>query len=120
MPDWSQAKRRRKDLGAAHTKKHGKSHFGYKLSASVDLKHGFIRCIPTGTASEHDGHHFEEVLGEQNTSRDVSADKAYRSRRGRRCSAYWPGAMACSAGQAKAPGHGSVLQKRHGVGARPP
>ena len=61
--------------------KHGKSHFGYKLSVSVDLKHGFIRKIATGTASEHDGHHFEEVLDERNTGRGVYADKAYPSRR---------------------------------------
>lgn len=60
---------------------HCKSHYGYKLSVSVDLKHGFIRCIATGTASEHDGHHFEEVLDEHNTGRDVYADKAYPSRR---------------------------------------
>ncbi len=48
---------------------------------SVDLKHGFIHNIATGTASEHDGHHFEEVLDEHNTGRDVYADKAYPSRR---------------------------------------
>ena len=80
-PGWSQAQRRQKDLDATHTKKHGKGYFGYKLSVSVDLKHGFIRKIATGTASEHDGHHFEEVLDEDNTGRDVYADKAYPSRR---------------------------------------
>lgn len=80
-PDWSEAKRRQKDLDATHTKNHGKSYFGYKLSVSVDLKHCFIREIATGTASEHDGHHFEEVLDEHNTGRDVCADKAYPSRR---------------------------------------
>lgn len=63
----SQAKRRQNDLDATHTKKHGKSHFGYKLSVSVDIKHGFIRCIATGTASEHDGHHFDEVPDEHKT-----------------------------------------------------
>jgi IS5 family transposase len=80
-PDWSKAERRQRDVDATHTKKHGKSHFGYKLSVSVDLKHGFIRKIATGTASEHDGHHFEEVLDEDNTGRDVYADKAYPSKR---------------------------------------
>jgi len=44
-PDWSEAKRRQKDLDATHTKKHGRSHFGYKLSVSADLKHGFVRKI---------------------------------------------------------------------------
>ena len=46
-PDWSEAERRQKDVDATHTKKHGKSYFGYKLSVSVDLKHGFIRRIAT-------------------------------------------------------------------------
>ncbi len=55
---------------------------GYKLSVSVDLiKHGFVRKIATGTASEHHGHYFEEVLDEDNTGRDVCADKAYPSKR---------------------------------------
>ncbi|MCC4607767.1 IS5 family transposase [Xanthomonas campestris pv. zinniae] len=80
QPDWSQAQRRQKDLDATHTKKHGKSYSGYKLSVSVDLKHGFIRRLATGTASEHDGHHFDEVLDMDNTGRAVHADKAYPSR----------------------------------------
>lgn len=79
-PDWSEAKRRQKDVDASHTKKHGKSYFGYKLSVSVDHKHGFIRNVTCGTASEHDGHHFDEVLDLSNTGREVNADKAYPSR----------------------------------------
>ena len=40
MPaDWKPAKRRQKDLDATWTTKHGKSHFGYKLSVSVDRKY---------------------------------------------------------------------------------
>jgi len=78
--DWSQAKRRQKDLDATHTKKHGKSYHGYKLSISVDVKHKFIRTITTGTASEHDSTHFDEVLDQGNTSADVYADKGYPSR----------------------------------------
>lgn len=77
--DWSQAKRRQKDLDATHTKKHGKSYHGYKLSISVDVKHKFIRTITTGTASEHDSTHFDEVLDGGNTSADVYADKGYPS-----------------------------------------
>lgn len=82
-PDWSEAERRQRDVDATHTKKHGKSYFGYKLSVSVDLKHGFIRRIATGTASEHDGHHFDEVLDMHNTGRSVHTDKAYASRQRR-------------------------------------
>lgn len=70
-------------MDATHTKKHGKSYFDYKLSVSVDLKHGFIRAIATGTASEHDGHHFEEVLDMHNTGQAVPANKAYPNRQRR-------------------------------------
>ena len=79
QPAWSEARRRQKDVDATHTKKHGKGYFGYKLSVSVDYKHGFIRGVATGTASEHDGHHFEEVLDVNNTGKEVNADKAYPS-----------------------------------------
>ena len=79
QPAWSEARRRQKDVDATHTKKHGKGYFGYKLSVSVDHKHGFIRGVATGTASEHDGHHFEEVLDVNNTGKEVNADKAYPS-----------------------------------------
>ena len=41
--DWNEAKRRQKDLDATHTKKHGTSYHGYKLSISVDVRHKFIR-----------------------------------------------------------------------------
>lgn len=54
MPaDWKPAKRRQKDLDATWTKKHGKSHFGYKLSINV--------------------------FNAGNTSRDVYADRGYPS-----------------------------------------
>lgn len=79
QPQWSEAKLRQKDTDATHTRKHGKSYFGYKLSVSVDHKHGFIRGVATGTASEHDGHHFDEVLDQRNTGKEVNADKAYPS-----------------------------------------
>lgn len=69
--DWNEAKRRQKDLDATHTKKHGKGYHGYKLSISVDVRHKFIRKITTGTASEHDSTHFDEVLDGHNTSCDV-------------------------------------------------
>ena len=79
-PDWSEARSRQKDVDATHTRKHGKSYFGYKLSVSVDNKHGFIRRVATGTASEHDSHHFDAVLDTNNTGKQVRADKAYGSR----------------------------------------
>ena len=75
--EWSEAKRRQKDLDATHTKKHGKGYHGYKLSISVDVRHKFIRCITT--ASEHDSRHFDDVLHEHNTSADAYADRGYPS-----------------------------------------
>jgi IS5 family transposase len=77
--DWSPAKRRQKDIDATWTKKHGKSHFGYKLSVNVDKRHKFIRKIVTDTACTHDSQHFEAVMDPANTSRDVYADRGYPS-----------------------------------------
>ena len=80
MPaDWKPAKRRQKDIDATWTKKHGKSHFGDKLSINVDKKHKFIREIETDTASPHDSQHFDQVFDTANTSRDVYADRGYPS-----------------------------------------
>lgn len=77
--DWKPAKRRQKDLDATWTKKHGKSHHGFKLSVNVDKKYKFIRKIVTDTASTHDSQHFEAVMDPANTSRDVYADRGYPS-----------------------------------------
>jgi IS5 family transposase len=80
MPaDWMPAKRRQKDLDATWTRKHGKSHHGYKLSVNVDKSHKFIRKIVTDTASTHDSQHFDAVIDSANTSRDVYADRGYPS-----------------------------------------
>lgn len=80
MPaDWTAAKRRQKDVAATWTKKHGKSHFGYKLSINVDKKYKIIRQIETGTASTHDSQHFVNVFYTLNTSLDVYADRGYTS-----------------------------------------
>lgn len=78
MPaSWKPAQRRQKDLDARWTKKHGKSYFGYKVSASADKRYKLVRKIKVSTASEHDTLHFEAVLDPTNTSRDVLADKGY-------------------------------------------
>jgi IS5 family transposase len=80
MPaDWKPAKRRQKDCDATWTKKHGKSHFGYKLSVNVDRKYKVIRKIETDTARTHDSQHFDAVFDPANTSREVYADRGYPS-----------------------------------------
>lgn len=75
--DWSVAKRRQKDTEASWTRKHGKSYFGYKLSASTDKRYKLIRKIKISTARENDTRHLEAVLDPANTSRDLYGDKGY-------------------------------------------
>lgn len=75
--DWKLAKRRQKDTDATWTKKHGKSHYGYKMSVSVDRKHKFIRTWVADTASVHDSQHLEAALDEWNTGAEIYADKGY-------------------------------------------
>ena len=78
MPiEWKLAKRRQKDMDARWTKKHGKSYFGYKVSANADKRYKLVRKIKVSTASEHDTLHFEEVLDPANTNRNILADKGY-------------------------------------------
>ena len=76
--DWSEAKRRQKDVDARWTKKREQSHFGYKNHIAVDVKHKFIRAWQATAANVHDSQVFEEILA-KNTSRDVYADSAYLS-----------------------------------------
>lgn len=76
MPaDWSPPKRRQKDIEARWTKKHGKSYFGYKLSANADNRYKLICKLKVSTASEHDTNHFEDVLDQANTSWAILVDK---------------------------------------------
>ncbi|MEN3260009.1 IS5 family transposase [Sodalis endosymbiont of Spalangia cameroni] len=76
---WKPTRRRQKDLDATWTKKHGKSHYGYKLSVNMDKKYKFIRKIVTDTASTHDSQHFERVIDKANTNRNIYADRGYPS-----------------------------------------
>jgi len=78
MPaEWKPAKRGQKALNSTWTKKHGKRHFGYKLSINVHKKYNFIRKIETDTACTHDSQHFDNVFDTSNSSRDVYADRGY-------------------------------------------
>jgi transposase, IS5 family len=78
--DWSTNKARQKDLDARWTKKNNKSYYGYKNHIQIDVEHKFIRNYKTTEASLHDSQVFEELLSENNTSRAVWADSAYRSK----------------------------------------
>ena len=79
-PDgWSDNKRCQKDVDARWTKKHGKTHYGYKNHISVDRQHKVIRRYQITSAAVHDSRVFEELLDPNNSSGDVWADSAYRS-----------------------------------------
>ena len=72
-------KRRQKDMAARWTKKHGRSHYGYKNHVNVDNKHKLIRTWAVTPANVHDSQLLDELLDEDNSSKDVWADSAYRS-----------------------------------------
>ena len=64
-PDaWSDepAKRRQKDTEARWTKKHGKSHYGYKNHVNIDRRHKLIRRFRVTDAAVHDSQVIEELL----------------------------------------------------------
>ncbi len=73
------AKNRQKDKDARWTKKHGRSHFGYKHHISIDRRHKLVRRYTVSTASVHDSQRLEDVLDANNTASGVWADSAYRS-----------------------------------------
>jgi len=77
--DWSENKKRQKDTEARWVKKNGKNHFGYKNHIDIDVEHKLIRDYEVTPASVHDSNVFEELLDEDNSSRDVWADSAYGS-----------------------------------------
>ncbi len=76
---WSEQKKRQKDTDARWTKKNGQNYYGYKNHIDVDVKHKLIRSYEVTPASVHDSQVFESLLDEDNSSRDVWADSAYRS-----------------------------------------
>ena len=73
------AKRRQKDTDARWTKKHGKSHYGYKNHVNVDRRHKLIRRYKVTDAAVHDSQVLDDVLDGDNTASEVWADSAYRS-----------------------------------------
>jgi IS5 family transposase len=78
--DWNQAKRRQKDTDARWTKKMGKNYYGYKNHINIDVQNKLIRDYAVTDAATHDSQVFDELLDGDNTSRDVFADAAYRSK----------------------------------------
>jgi len=79
---WSEPRRRQKDVDARWKQKNGKNYFGYENHVQADVAHKFIRDYAVTDASVHDSRKFDVLLDEKNTSRDVWADSAYRSKDG--------------------------------------
>jgi transposase, IS5 family len=77
--DAKPAKLRQKDTDARWTRKHGKSHYGYKNHVNVDRRHKLIRRYEVTDAAVHDSQILEAVLDADNTASEVWADSAYRS-----------------------------------------
>jgi|TARA_B110000438_G_scaffold229004_1_gene223701 IS5 family transposase len=73
------AKRVQKDVDARWTKKHGKSHYGYKNHVNVDRKHKLVRRYHVSDAALHDSQVVDHLLMRGNTGSGVWADAAYRS-----------------------------------------
>lgn len=78
--EWSEAKRRQKDVDADWTKRKGHSYFGYKNHIKVDRQSKLITEFETSTASVHDSQMLEHVVGEEDSGHELYADSAYRSR----------------------------------------
>ena len=55
--------------------------FGYKSHISIDRRFGFIRGMAVTSASAADGRLLRQVVSTDNTSSEIWADSAYRSRR---------------------------------------
>lgn len=75
--EWSQAKRRQKDVEARWTKKNDETHFGYKNHVSVDEESKLIDRHETTPANVHDSQPFPRLL-DPGVDR-AHADSAYRS-----------------------------------------
>lgn len=72
-------KKRQKDVDARWTKKHGKSHYGYKNHVNADRRHNFVWDYEVTDASMHDSQKLDDLIDADNTASDVWGDSAYRS-----------------------------------------
>jgi len=72
-------KRSQKDTDARWTRKHGKSHYGYKNHVNVDRRHKLVRRYHVSDAALHDSQAVDHLLTRGNTGAGVWADPAYRS-----------------------------------------
>ena len=73
--EWSEEKRRHKDIDATWTRKGGVTYFGTKNHVAVDEGTKLIRNYVVGTASQHDSRVCEDLMPEG--TEEMLADSAY-------------------------------------------
>lgn len=77
--DWTEEKRRQKDVDAAWTTKHGKHHYGYKNHVKVDAKSKLIDKFQVTPANVHDSRVLDELLDDTDAGQPLWVDSAYCS-----------------------------------------
>ena len=76
---WSESKRRQKDVDASWTQRHGKSHFGYKNHVKVDAQSKLIDEFEVTAANVHDSQVLLELIDQTDRHQPLWADSAYHS-----------------------------------------
>jgi transposase, IS5 family len=79
--EWNKNVERQKDPDAKWVVKNYRRYYGYKNHISVDVKNKLIRSYEVTNAAVHDSNIFQALLDPANSSKDVYADSAYRSRK---------------------------------------
>lgn len=78
--DWSENKKRQKDVEARWTEKNNQKHFGYKNHVCVDKKRKFILDYGVSSAEVHDSQQLFNIVGKRRKDNEpVWGDSAYRS-----------------------------------------
>jgi IS5 family transposase len=77
--DWTSKQTAHKDVDARWTKKNEISYFGYKNHVNSDAKYKLIRKYFVTDASVHDSQKMDSILDENNDSKKIYGDSAYRS-----------------------------------------
>jgi len=78
--DWSENKRRQKDVDANWTRKNGKNYYGYKNHIKIDAGSKLIDEFEVTQASVHDSQVMEELLEKTDSGQPMWADSAYDSK----------------------------------------
>lgn len=78
--DWSENKKRQKDVDARWVTKNKEKHFGYKNHVLADKKSKLIVSYEVGPASEHDSQKFGQITKKVKRHETLWADSAYKSK----------------------------------------